>query len=357
MKLSELVAFRNHLDSLSPTSAKHQANLEIEKILYDIETQGENVDQHLTILKNHHNAIMENFQKFEQEFTALKKDINSIITEYGKFWFEESRKQYQKKIALELSQTILGRRLSLTNEEQELFYSRLPLYTSWQRPGLIIRPGRETLINQMVDSDPLYLVDRRSDLIEPVLNGFNPVYQNRLCVYVVKEDINTEILEALPNNQFGVALVYNFFNYCPLEVIEKYLTEIYKKLQPGGCVVMTYNNCDYWQAVNLVEQNFCAYTPGHMVQDIIRQIGYEFLHTITINPANTWVELKKPGELTSLRGGQLLATPNAKPEAIELHRLRSLAREFSMTDVDTIAQYNKEQLVDLIIKSGKENLL
>jgi len=357
MKLSDLVAFRNHLDSLAITPIKTQANIEIENVLNAIESQGENVNQHLEILKARQGIIIENFQKFEQEFAALRRDINSTIAEDEKFWFEESRKQYQIKIALDLSQTILERRLSLTAEEQELFHSRVSLYTSWQRPGLIIRPGRETLINQMVDSDPLYLVDRRSDLIEPVLNGFNPVYQNRLCVYVVKEDINTEILEALPNNQFGIALVYNFFNYCPLEVIKKYLTEIYKKLQPGGCVVMTYNDCDYWQAVVLVETNFCTYTPGHMVRDIARQTGYEFLHTITINPANTWVELKKPGELTSLRGGQLLATPSAKPEAIEMHRLRSLAREFNMANVEAIAKYNKEQLVDLIIKSGKENLL
>jgi len=357
MKLSDLVAFRNQLDSLAITPIKTQANIEIEKVLNSIESRGENVDQHVEILKARQNTIIENFQKFEQEFSALKKDVNLTIAEHEEFWFEESYTQYQNKIALDLSQTILERRLSLTDEEQELFHSRISLYTSWQRPGLIIRPGRETLINQMVDSDPLYLVDRRSDLLEPAINGFNPVYQNRLCVYVVTEDINTEILQALPDNQFGIALVYNFFNYRPIEVIKKYLTEIYKKLQPGGCVIMTYNDCDYWQGVVLVEQNFCSYTPGHMVRDIARQIGYEFLHTIAINPANTWVELKKPGVITSLRGGQLLATPSTKPEAIELHRLQALAREFGMATTEVIAQYNKEQLVDLIIKSGKENLL
>ena len=357
MKLSELVAFRTQLASLSITPTENLANLEIEKILLGIETQGENVGQQLAILKNDHSAIIEKFQSFEQDLNALKKDIDAIIAENEKVWFEKSRKQYQNKLALDLSQTILERRLSLTDEEQELFHSRVSLYTSWQRPGLIIRPGRETLINQMVDSDPLYLVDRRSDLLEPSINGFNPVYQNRLCVYVVKEDINTEMLQALPDNQFGIALVYNFFNYCTLEVIKKYLTEIYDKLQPGGCVIITYNDCDYWQGVVLVETNFCTYTPGHMVRDIACQIGYEFLHTIAINPANTWVELKKPGVMTSLRGGQLLATPSAKPEAIELHRLRSLAREFKMTTEEIIARYKKEQLIDLIITSGKENLL
>jgi hypothetical protein len=52
-----------------------------------------------------------------------------------------------------------------------------------------------------------------------------------------------------------------------------------------------------------------------------------------------------------------LAIPNAKPEAIELHRLKSLVREFGMATSETIAEYNKEQLVELIVKSGKENLL
>ena len=356
---SELIAFRNQLDSLSISMAKDQATLKIKSILYSIETQGETWScsrLHAEILRARHQSITENFQEFEKELDTLKKDIDSIIAENEKSWFEEGLKSYQRNL-LNPTYNILERRLSVTDEELEIFHSRLGMYTNWEDPGMIIAPGRETLINQLIGNDPLYLVDLRSDLLEPALNGFNPIYQNRLCVYIIKENIETEILSLLPNNQFGVVLVYNFFNYRPLEVIKKYLTEIYKKLQPGGVVVITYNNCDHWQAVNLVEKGVRAYTPGHMVRDIIQQIGYEFLHTVDINPANTWVELKKPGKSTSIRGGRLAGLPIAKPEAIELHRLGSLAREFGMATPEVIEQCTKEELVELIIKSGKENLL
>jgi SAM-dependent methyltransferase len=357
MSLSKLVAYRNQLDSLSFSSARNLACAEINKILYTIENLGEDIEQHVKTLRQRQLFVVDNFQNFETELNALKTDIDSRIAQVEEVWFEQSRKIYQNSLLFDPSYTILERQLSVSDEEQVLFHSRLSLYTTWQAPGMIIAPGRETLITQMVGTDPLYLVDRRSDLLEPVLNGFNPVYQNRLCVYVITEDIRTDMMALLPDEQMGIVLIYNFFNYRPLEVIEKYLAEVYKKLQPGGYVVMTYNDCDYWQAVNLVEKKTRAYTPGRLLKNIIKQLGYEVVHTINIDPANTWIELKKPGASITIRGGQLLATPTTKPEAIELHRLRSLAREFNMANVEAIEKYNKEQLIDLIIKSGKENLL
>lgn len=356
MIFSELVAFKNQLDLLTSVPANAHVDQEIKNILHSIETQGKNVDDQLQVLKTCHRTILDNLRNFEQELRTLKQQINLAIAEQGKFWFEQSDKVYQQRLAMELSQTILERKLSLTDEERTLFHSRVSLYTSWQRPGLIVRPSRETLITNMVDSDPLYLVDRRSDLLDPVLNGFNPVYRNKLCTYIINEN-DPEILHALPDAQFGLVLVYNFFNYRPLQVIKKFLIEIYKKLQPGGCVIMTYNNCDQWQAVNLVEKDFCSYTPGHMVRDIVAQIGYEWLHTIAINHANTWVELRKPGVMVSSKGGQVTATPTTKPEAIEMHRLRSLAREFAMASATEIELLDAQQLTELIIKNGKENLL
>lgn len=356
MTFSELVAFKNQLDLLSSKPANVQVDQEIRNILHAVETPGQNIDSHLQALKICHRTILENLRNFEQELDTLKQQVDLAIAEQGKFWFEQTDKVYQQRLSTELSQTILERRLSLTDEERTLFHSRISLYTSWQRPGLIVRPGRETLINNMTDSDPLYLVDRRSDLLEPVLNGFNPVYQNKLCTYVVNED-DPEILHALPDAQFGIILVYNFFNYRPLPVIEKFLMQIYKKLQPGGCVIMTFNNCDHWQAVHLVELNYCSYTPGHMMRKLVGQIGYEWLHTIAINHANTWVELRKPGVMISSKGGQVTAIPTTKPEAIKMHQLRSLAREFAMASPAEILLLDAEQLIQLIIQSGKENLL
>ena len=91
---------------------------------------------------------------------------------------------------------------------------------------MIIRPGIETFIDDMVAFDPLYLVDDQHELLDPAMDRFNTLYQRRLRPYVVNERSDDEILGKLPNNQFGMCLVYNYFNYRPFEVIKRYFVSI-----------------------------------------------------------------------------------------------------------------------------------
>ena len=115
------------------------------------------------------------------------------------------------------------------------------------------------------------------------------------------------MLDFLPGNQFGLCLAFNFFEFTPIEVIEQYLTAIFNKLRPGGVLAMTFNDCDRAHCVALVEKNFCFYTPGRRVKDIARSIGYRQMFEWTDAGNLTWLELRKPGELKSIRGGQTLA--------------------------------------------------
>jgi SAM-dependent methyltransferase len=361
MQFSELVAFQNHLDTLSISIAVDESLREIESILYSIESLGETVDQqfdqHVEILKAREKTIIENFESFEKELDTLKKAVNASIVEHEKFWFEAGDQRYNSTLSHLTTSFISERSPALTPEERTVFNARLSLYSAWENPGLIIRPMKELFIYQMVNNDPLYLVDLRQELLDPILDSFNPIYRNKLCTYVINENLDQEILKILPNNQFGLCLVYNFFNYQPLQVIEKYLSELYQKLRPGGVLVITYTDCDHWTGAYLVEKHVCCYTPGHLIKQIIQDIGYEILHTISNAATNTWVELKKPGTFISSRGGQLSALPAPKLETIELHRLRSIAREFNMATSEDIEQYTKRQLIKLIVESGKENLL
>ena len=91
-----------------------------------------------------------------------------------------------------------------------------------------------------------------------------------------------------------------------MEVIRRYLTEILIKLRPGGILAMTFNDCDRHQAVRLVEQRFCCYTPGTLIRDLAQSLGYDISYEIIIDGSTTWLELTRPGEFTTLRGGQAL---------------------------------------------------
>jgi SAM-dependent methyltransferase len=207
----------------------------------------------------------------------------------------------------ETAEYILNRRPEITAETEQFYCTRIVRYNSWQHPAMIIRPGREIYINELLASDPLYLVDESRDLLQPAMSQFNEQYQQRLRPYTINERNSDKILEKLPDGQFGLVFAYNFFNFRPFEIIRKYLTEIYEKLRPGGALVMTFNDCDRAKGVMLVEQHFCCYTPGYLVRELAQSLGYRVTFSWTDQGPSTWLELQKPGNFVSLRGGQALA--------------------------------------------------
>jgi SAM-dependent methyltransferase len=201
------------------------------------------------------------------------------------------------------------------------------------------------------------LVAQEHDLLVPAFNKFPEEYQRRLRLYTVKENIEQLILDKIPDNQFSICLVYNFFEFKPFEIIRSYLLEIYQKLKPGGTLIMTFNDCDRDKAVKLVEQHYCCYTPGSLVKQFASTVGYDQIFSWNNDGSTTWLELRKPGTLTSLRGGQTLAKIKVNPLYAEMDFLRKLALEFNLITQDTVQNYTADQLKEIIIKSGRENLL
>jgi SAM-dependent methyltransferase len=263
--------------------------------------------EHANTLQLRRQEIQQAFDAFETDLTALKKELNQLIVTTERPWFAESYRLYEQEMISDTAEYILNRRPTITAETEQFYRTRIIRYNSWQHPAMIIRPGQESYINELVASDPLYLVDESHDLLLPALGQFNELYQQRLRTYAINERSGEKILDKLPNGQFGLVFAYNFFNYKPFEIIRKYLDEIYQKLKPGGTLVMTFNDCDRDKGVMLVEQHFCCYTPGYLVRELAQSLGYQVAFSWTDQGPTTWLELQKPGNLVSLRGGQALA--------------------------------------------------
>lgn len=300
-KLSDLVAFRNQLKNFSVEEIKTETRNRLDLILHEVTVQ-----QDSTKLDVQLKELLSSFAKFDQEFQRIKKEIDQQIEEQEKPWFQESYRLYEEEMCFETTDYILNRRLRFDADKENMLHHRLMGYTSWKYPGMIIRPGLETFIDEMVSFDPLYLIDEEYDLLTPATARYPLQYQRRLRNYTVNEDQDI-LLPKIPDNQFGICFAYNFFNFRPFEVIRRYLTEIYAKLKPGGVLILTFNDCDRESGVKLVENHFSCYTPGYLVRELAYSIGYTELFSWNDNGPSTWLELKKPGELESLRGGQTLA--------------------------------------------------
>ena len=370
MKLSELIAFRNRLEEFPVSDAKQIADHKLNILMHTVKQPHEPSMVQLTQtfvpgLEDKLKEIHNSFNNFSVGIEQLKRHVQNQIAEQEKHWFQESYRLFEEAEECEKTDQILygrkveGRKSEQTLESEDMLRARLSNYADWRWPGMIIRPGIEDFIENMVGCDPLYLIDREYDLLQPSLSRFTPIYQNRLRCYTTNDWSNEPILNKIPNNQFGVCLVCNVFNYRPLEIIRRYLEEIYQKLRPGGALLMTYNDCDRAHAVMLVEQFCTSYTPGYLIRDLTQNVGFEFVHTWSDGGPSVWLELRKPGKLLSNRGGQAIAAICNIENYLddidflkrkvytndEISKLRNQATELELDNIEKFKPYELQELI------------
>lgn len=312
MTLSTLVRYRNLLREHTPGDMSALIRDHVGHALHLVQEEEIQFPELKQQLMFDYQEVFQSFSNFTNTVNDIQQQLRVLINEQEQEYFVESQRFYSKEFVNDSNEYILNRRLELNQDAVDYLHSRIRLYGDWRYAGLIIRPGLESWIHDIVGCDPLYLVDHNRELLNPVLDQFNEQYQNRLRKYTVDDLTNSEFLPLLPDNQFGFCLAYNYFNFKPIEVIKVYLVEIYSKLKPGGTLAFTFNNCDYASGVKLVEKKFMCYTPGTLIISLSDEIGYDVVQTYRIDSACTWVELRKPGALSSLRGGQSLARIVAK---------------------------------------------
>jgi hypothetical protein len=357
MKLSELVAYKTALDKLTARTTHREIELSLGQITHLVNSQAIQLGDFKQQLESQYNTIYSNIDQFEFTLTELKKQIQVQIEIAEKPWFQESYRLYDQEMRNDSADHILNRRPILNEDIENYLRVRIQNHVDWQHPGIIIRPGLEKFVEDMVGYDPLYLIDQEHDLLVPAVDWFPEEYQRRLRLYTVRENVNNEILDKIPNGQFGLCLAYNFFEFKPLEIVKKYMTEIYQKLKPGGTFIMTFNDCSRDKAVMLAEQRYACYTPGTLVRQLSDTIGYTQTFSWDNDGPTTWLELRKPGTLSSLRGGQSLAKIKIKPEIAELDFLQKLVSEFNLIDPKTVNHLSADDLRRILIDNGKENLL
>jgi len=357
MKLSNIVAKLNLLDSLDVATECDIATGTLSHIAHVVT---EHADPYQTakddILKTH-NELINNIAKFSAQVESFKKELRLEIKQHEQEYLIDSLRVYQEEMIHDTVDAILKRRMRINDDDDLMLRTRLRNLTDWRLPGMIIRPGVETYIEEMVPLDPLYVVDHDLELMRPAISKFTPQYQQRLREYVINDWTDDPILDKLPDNQFGTIFAYHYFNHKPMLIICKFLTEFYQKLRPGGSVLMTYNNCDLAHGVIRSEHIWMLYTPRRLIEQHAIDVGFELTMAYDGKGDVSWIEFRKPGDITSLRGGQTLAKIKIDPEKERLHKLRALAKEFNMDDPNRINIYTLDELTGLIIRNGKEHIL
>lgn len=316
MKLSTLISYRDQLNEFDLDKAKDVLHQYLAPKVHRVTTHEIQLFDLSDKLVHNLDQIQQRVLDFNSTIEELKESINGLIAQYEPSYFANSYQLYDQEMQYDSTEHILNRRLKLTRIQREYLLARLLPYSDWRFPGMIIRPGLEEWIDHLVALDPMYLVDESWELLDPVKTKFHDNYLNRLRMYKIDEYRGYEesrgLLSGLPVGQFGFCLAYNFFHYKPFEVMKIYFKEIYHMLRPGGVLALTFNDCSRPGGVDLSERNFACYTPSELVLSYAISLGFFVKEQSHINAAVTWLELQKPGEISTLRGGQALAKPVAE---------------------------------------------
>jgi len=348
MTLSNIVGYLNHLDTLGMDSAMG-VNAELAKISYVIQNSQVQFPELTNELLANQDQVKLYLQNYDQKLHSIRQSVRELITQYEPEYFNKSTELYQA-MRHDTLEYILQRTRSIDPVKKLQLRSRLQTYTDWKYPGLIIRPAHSPWVEDLVALDPMYFADTHEDLIAPATGQYPPEYQRRIRCYVIDEFANTPIFERLPQQQFRFVYGFDYFNFRPLEVIKKYLLEVFGLLRAGGTFFFNFNDCDQQGGVALTEHHFCCYTPARLIYEYAEQVGYEIVHQETIDAASTWVELKKPGSLTSIRGGQTLAAIFRKTMPMLMRPVTIEKIPPEVVDIPVKQLYNSldlEQLVKL----------
>lgn len=312
MKISELAHYRELLESLRPAGVERAIRSEMDDVLETVNRHPSRLPAHLQDLQSARDRALYAAQDFDLSLDSMLADLLQQIKALEPQYLAQSYQWYERAMERDTVDYVLNRRFSISDDRKEYIKSRVMAHSDYHYAGMIIRPGLEDWIEHMVACDPLYVVDTNHDMLAPTKEKFNELYQSRLRYYAIRESDGESMMDQLPTGQFGFCLAYNFFQYKPFEIMRAYLREIYDKLRPGGVMGMTYNDCDRKGAVELAERSFTCYTPGRLILAICESVGFVIEQNYRLDAAVNWVELRKPGHLVSLRGGQTLAKIVAK---------------------------------------------
>lgn len=195
-----------------------------------------------------------------------------------------------------------NRRITMSADVEQAVKQRILLYTSWRYPSLEIgcRDGEWTQF--MIAADPLYVMDCFPEFLESTKSRFSEEYQRRLRSYLLQNNN----LDQLPNDQFGFVFSWGYFNYVSLETMKSYLQQIFHKLKPGGMFMFSFNDGDTPAGAGMAQQFAQSYMPKSLLITLCQSMGFIITSEVEHHGNITWLEIQKPGVLTTSKAHQTL---------------------------------------------------
>jgi SAM-dependent methyltransferase len=305
MKLNKLVSLKNDADLAFDVSKVVAAMADLRKKLELIIDRYELTENYSSIVNNTIQLIdikLAELDIIESRKTLLTNNLLQDIEELTKKFFAAN---YETEFVYNEAEGVRQARiLYIPQHAEPILMSRIDANLDWRYATLEIGCRDGEFTKHLVAGDPLYVTDVHQEFLDSTVKAFNTDYQRRIRPYLIKD----QNFSMLPQEQFGFVFSWNHFNYLSLDTIKHYLQQIYNLLKPGGKVLFSYNNGDLPAAAEYAERYYMTYMPKSLLIPMCEMLGFEIINHQDFEPAVSWIELKRPGELTTVKAHQVLGT-------------------------------------------------
>lgn len=312
--LRNIVRYNDLVRNLDMHSVSRDIDILLRQISTDLATNDYDNDKLKESMGYKHQEILKILQNWNDDLNSFKKNLKKTVDEYAKPYYEKSKIVYEhncKLPRLEKLSRLKDSDLLYNEESKKILISRIRNNVSAGYACCQIQPGYGEITKEIVAGTPLYIMEEEDFPSVVNTDFFNEIMTKRINWYSYHEN-HDDPMHKLPQGQIGCFIVVDFFNSKTVEVIQKYLKSIYTALRPGGVVIFTYNNCDYPKGLDKVDDMYYCYTTEEEMTALCEEVGYKLVDSVTrgydeLDNGISWLEIKKPGELTTIRAGQGLA--------------------------------------------------
>ncbi len=310
MIVSDLLRYRddlkNKLNQLDLVSPLDQANLTLDQLL-STHTVDFSQDKILSV-KNSINQFIKEAAILKDQLASIEQDLDNTI--------DNLVPRLHPNASVDFFHQYFKTDLIVDDTVNNTVQAKLHSNADWHYPALQLgcRPHSKILTSELVSNDPLYLCDFDSAYVDNVADQFNDIYSKRIRRYVIQN----HDLSILPQNQFGFVFSWLWFNYTSMNSLYQYLDKVLNLLRPGGHFLFSYNNCDILDSCLLAERSGMSYMSKRKITEVCLNYGYEIVEFVDLPnndrevPWISWAEIKKPGELTTVKLSQVMGAIHHK---------------------------------------------
>ena len=299
------------LVTLKKSMIESYNTLGVEEAIIRLREQIENIKLQVPVIEQDNmdylNNLIEFYSKMLEQVSAPKEEFKRKILDIEQRITDTSKQLFVDNYALEehdggLEHVRNHRRIHIRPDVEDLIKYRIQLYTNWQYPTLEIgcRDGEWT--QHLVAADPLYIFDKYQEFLDSTNTKFPAEYQRRLRKYLNKD----YDFSLIPQKQFGFIFSWGHFNYVSLDTITQVLKSARELLRPGGVFLFSYNDGDTPAGAGMAENFAQTFIPKSILVPTCEGLGFEVVQTFEELPNITWIEVRKPGELKTIKAHQVM---------------------------------------------------